>query len=159
MKKRAQAWGIDLFMALIIFIFGLVFFYIYTINFPSAGEEKFSKMIGEGQLITDSLLSEGYPIDWNENNVARVGLLSESKINDTKLERFYLLSLTDYQKTKRLFNILFDYYVDFDEPINIAGNEVTHIGIKSQNPENLVKISRIVIYDNKLKTMNVYIWD
>jgi len=37
--KKAQAWGFDLVVGMIIFVVGILSFYLYTTNLPGASEE------------------------------------------------------------------------------------------------------------------------
>ena len=156
-KKRAQGWGFDLVVASVIFSFAIVAFYIFAINYSTGGEETFNNLAYEGQLVAESLLSDGYPIDWNSTNVARIGILSENKINQTKLERFYNMSIKpgEYNKTKVLFNIAHDYNISFSSPVIIEGVNRDYIGMTKQPTESLIRITRFTIYDDKPVTLNV----
>ena len=158
-NRKAQAWGIDLMAASVIFIFGIIMFYLYALNEPSEGKEIVETMSYEGEFIARSLLSEGYPSDWNSGNVIKIGILSENKINQTKLERFYEIAALDYEKTKRLFNTRFNYYFFLSEKITIDSDEVEGLGEKPENYKNLFKVTRFTIYNNKPSTMTIYIWE
>ena len=54
--------------------------------------------------------------------------MTEDKINDSKLARFYNFSLSDYPLTKRKFNTEYDYYFFLDSNMSIEGNTVDGIG-------------------------------
>lgn len=157
-KKKGQAWGTDLIIASVVFIGGLLMFYFYSVNLSDEGEEILSKLQYSGDLVSEDLLSEGFPKDWNLNNVQRIGIVTNSKINQTKLELFYNLSKEDYSKTKSLFNINYNYYVFFQENFSILGEEIEGIGLKPNNPSNLIRITRIVVYNDKPTSMEVEIW-
>lgn len=164
MKKRgktrkAQAWGMDLTIAIVIFSVGLVAFYVYALNEPSEAKENIESLFYDGNIITEIILSEGYPIDWNSGNVIKIGILSENKINETKLESFYNLAENDYAQTKTLFNTGFDYYFNLTETMTINSVEVEGIGLQPSDPQNLVKITRFTIYKNKPITAYLYIWE
>ncbi len=158
-KNKAQGWGFDLMVASIIFITGLVVFYLYSLNSPTETQEVLNVLTYDGNLIANAFLSEGYPLDWNENNVISLGIMSNNRINQTKLERFYALSTSNYQKTKELFNTKYEYYIFSSENFTIAGQEVSGIGNFPLNPKNLIKISRITIYNNKPIDLNFEIWE
>lgn len=157
--KRGQAWGFDLIIAMTIFLAGMVVFFFYTLNFPSEREEVFNKMSYEGKVIGDSLLSEGYPVNWDENNVVTIGILTDNKVNDTKLKMFYDFAESDYLKTRRLFNINDEYYVYFEEPVFIDGVWINGVGMEEINPKNLVKATRVLVHDNKIKNLNIHVWN
>ena len=159
---KAQAWGFDLMIATALFLGGIIMFYIYSINYPAEGKKSFEDLYYEGSVILDSLLSEGFPSDWNANNVVRIGILDEEKVNETKLDRFYSLSISDYPRTKNLFNTKYEYYFNFSEIMTIPSinDDVQGIGLEpvSTNVINLVKITRVRIYKNKPVSVNLYIW-
>ena len=81
-SKKAQAWGFDLMIASIIFISGIILFYIYSINYPKESNEKLDKLFNEGEFMAEVLLSEGLPINWNQDTVVRIGLTTNKKINE-----------------------------------------------------------------------------
>jgi hypothetical protein len=159
MKKRGQAWGIDLAVAFMIFAFGITVFFLYAVNKSDDAGETLDTMIYEGNVVADSVLSEGNPKDWNSSNVVALGILSDKKINDTKLENFYYLSIEDYSKTQQLFNIHVNYYFYLSKNMTINSSEVEGIGKKPVGEENLVKITRFTIYEDTPSTAYIYIWE
>src|SRR3989338_10997408 len=126
--KKAQAWGVDLIIASIIFLIGILAFYLYAINTPKESETIIDKLLYQGDTIAGSLLSEGYPENWDEENVLILGIMTQNKINKTKLEKLYNLSVNNYEKTKFLFNTNYNYYVLFQENITINGNSINGLG-------------------------------
>lgn len=160
--RKAQAWGIDLVIATVIFAVTVFAFYFYALNYSDDSEEA-EALVYDGDLIADDILSEGHPEDWNAGNVVKIGILSKGKINGTKLERFYNLADTGYEKTKELFNTKYDYYFLLDEDMSISSGEIRGIGKPGVEPssissENLIKITRLTIYKDNPATAYVYIW-
>jgi len=158
-SKKAQAWGFDIITAMGIFIFGLTIFFLYTINYPNNEEEKLDELLYEGNIVADSLLSTGFPENWTISSVSRIGLLTNSSIDQNKLEQFYTISSTEYQRTISMFGIKYNYFVNFSDSITISGQPISGIGLFSQSPQNNIKISRISIYEGKPVTVEVYVWD
>jgi hypothetical protein len=161
--KKGQAWGFDLMMAISIFMIGIVGFYLFSLNSPSEGRDTLDSLFYDANLIADNLLSEGFPEDWNSNSVINIGIVNDNRINGTKLQRLYDLTISDYSRTKNLFNTRFDYYFDFSRPITIVYDGSPNvfpefIGQKDPNPDNIIKIQRFVIYENNPVTLNVYVW-
>ena len=157
--KRGQAWGFDLMIASIIFISGIVVFYLYSLNLPNETEDIINALTYEGNLIAGALLSNGFPSNWDEGNVIIPGILTNNRINQTKLEEFYDLSINNYGKTKSLFNIKYEYYIIPSENFTINQNQISAIGQAPQNQKNLIKITRITIYKEKPITLNIHIWE
>ncbi|MBS3081702.1 hypothetical protein J4416_02050 [Candidatus Pacearchaeota archaeon] len=167
-NKRAQAWGFDLMIASTIFISGILLFYVYSINYPRESYEKLDKLFIEGDFISEVLLGEGLPVNWDQNSVSRIGITTDKKINETKLESFYLLANNQtnplgYKKSKSLLNTNYNFFMNFSEPIIIEEVAIPEGGI-GQNFQgypvtNLVKITRVTIYQNKLVSLNLYLWE
>ena len=155
-NKRAQIWGFDLMIAMVIFISGILAFYIYSINYPSEGQDKIDSLSYEGEIIGENLLTSGYPSNWSDDNVAVIGIVDENRINATKLEQFYNLANdpNGYNLSRAIFNTKYEYFINFSKEIGFNG-----IGLEFSNPVNLVRIPRITIYKNQTITMNIYIWE
>lgn len=157
--KKAQAWGFDLMIAAIIFVAGIILFYIFVINNSHETEETLNSLQYDGNNIGDNLLSEGYPENWDAQSVIRIGLLSQDKINETKLERFYNLVQSDYNRTKFLLNTKNNYYIQFSQNITINDSSIEFIGMKPDNPDNVIKVTRLVVYRNNPVIFNINVWN
>ncbi len=162
-KTKAQAWGIDLMIAVVIFTVGISAFYIYSLN--SENQENMAKKLNyDGEIIIESLFSSGFPQNWNSENVIKIGIVDNGKINETKLEKFYSLALNDYSKTKIIFNTKYDYLFFLSENLTVSGQEVEAIGKPGTDKnniqaENLIKITRFTISENKPATAYLYVWE
>ncbi|MBM3234415.1 hypothetical protein FJZ19_04970 [Candidatus Pacearchaeota archaeon] len=163
-NSKAQTWGIDLMIAAIIFSMGIIALFVYLQNYPGEAPENINALVYDGNIIADNLLSEGTPKDWNSSNVVIMGILSDNKINETKIERFYNISILNYEFTKTLFNTRFDYFFFLTDNISLSDGETRGIGKVGTDPasisaKNLVKITRFVSYKNKPQTFYLYIWE
>lgn len=170
MKKtnKAQGWGMDLIIAVTIFTFGLVVFFIYSLNAPGEAREKIETLSYEGKILANTILSEGAPEAWNAGSVIKIGILSNDKINETKLQTFYDMTRTssDYKKTKELFDMTYDYYFYLEENMTTIGADVDGIGKPGfnrkgdySNVKNLVKATRYTVYNDVPMTIYFYIWE
>jgi hypothetical protein len=159
--KKAQAWGIDLTIAVIIFTVGLVFFYFHSLNQPGQGEQIVKSLTDDGKIIITSILSEGRPENWFPGDVVKIGILTDNKIDETKLNRFHILASTPagYAHTRNLFNTKYDYYFFLDKNMTIIGGSIEGIGEKPVSYDNLVKITRLTIYEDKPITAYLYMWE
>ena len=157
--KRGQAWAFDLVIASVIFVTGIVLFFIYSLNLSDQGEESISKLTYQANSAANNLLSDGTPKDWVGANVEKIGLLSDGKINETKLERFYDLSEINYDKSRILLGVQNNYYIFFQEKMMLEGKDVEGIGLIPTNPKNLIKISRVTIYKDKPTAINIEVWE
>lgn len=111
-EKGGQIWGFDILTGIVLFLVGIIVFFVYSLNQPSEAQDNFEFLFYDGKIIADNLMSSGYPLDWNSSNVITLGISSEDKINETKLERLYEMIYTEnnYTLTKTLFNTQYDYY-------------------------------------------------
>jgi hypothetical protein len=169
--KKAQAWGLDLMIAFVIFLVVLFAFSFYVINLPGEGEETLELLSYDGSSIMNSILSNGYPEDWNSNTKIpeKIGILNEGKINNTKLSNFYFLTQSDYVKTKAIFNTKYEYYFFLDKNFSITmpigtlsvmgiGKPGYNVSKINDTANNLFKVVRFTIYEDKPRTAYLYIW-
>ncbi len=157
-NKKAQAWGIDLFIASVIFTVGIIVFYVYTINDTGDAIKETDSLFYDGKMIADSILSEGHPENWTSDNVISIGIISDNKIDETKLEKFYNLTISDYNKACAIFNTRYNYYFVLNDSLIINGETVEGIGRDPIDSKNLIKITRLTIYKEKPTTAYLYIW-
>jgi len=151
-------------VALIIFSIGIVLFYVYSLNAPGEAQESMERLFYDGKIIANTLLSEGYPLDWNTylDSVQKTGILTDGKIDEDKLEKFYGLTQDNegYKKTKRLFDTTYEYYFLLDTNMIIDRESVEGIGRSDyENAKNLVKVTRYTVYQNKPMAIYVYAWE
>lgn len=161
-NKKAQTWGIDLVIAMTIFSIAIIIFFLYSINFAGYETTEFKSLDYDAEIIADSILSSGSPENWTTNNVIIPGILSNNKINQTKLNNLKTLTSTQqgYQSIKLKFSTKYDFYFFLNNaPDEGAGKPGTNPNTISNEKQNLVKITRFIIYENKPKTAYLYLWD
>src|SRR3989344_2659187 len=158
MQKKGQGWSFDIIVGSTIFLIAFFIFFLYTLNLSQDKNGNLEQYFYEGNALADDLLSEGYPLNWDVGSVQKIGILSERKMNKTKLDNFYSLVIGNYENTRSLFGITKEYYITFSANISVGGNIIEGIGKKPVNPANLVKTSRITIYNNSLVVVDVEIW-
>ncbi len=146
-------------VAVVIFLTAIIAFYLYSINYSNETEEIYNSLLYDGNIMADTLLTTGYPANWNSTSVLTIGITSNNKVNETKLAQFYNLSTSNYVQTQALFNTRHDYYINFSSQIHIFGSNISGLGVYPETYTNLIKISRFTIYKEKPTTLNLYIWD
>lgn len=161
--RKAQIWGMDLVIAGAIFSLAIVLFYFYSLNTTSESEEIVESLSYEGGIITDNLLSEGHPVNWDSSNAVQVGITTNGKVNETKLERLYNWSRDDYASLKISLNTPYDFYFFFDDNMTINSLPVDGIGAfgvtrDTISGENIVAVNRITIYQEKPIGATLYLW-
>ena len=142
MNKKAQGWGLDLIAALIIFIVILVTIITYAINYTNTGSNELNYLFDEAGFASDIILSDNFP-----------GILTNEAIDPEKLNN--LISL-NYQELKSELGLKDEFYIKFPG-LNANGND--YIGkTNTTSVKNIVKYTRITIYDNKPINLDIYIW-
>ncbi|MEM3074452.1 MAG: hypothetical protein QW727_00720 [Candidatus Pacearchaeota archaeon] len=143
-KKKAQAWSLDIIIAMIIFTSGIIMLFIFTINYANQAGNQLDDLLNQGRTASELILN-------NDES----GILSDNIINQTKLENFYN---SNYELLKRRLGVKDDFYFTIDN-LEINGTQKEYIGrINSTKIENLIKIERISVYKNKLIKFNLYVW-
>lgn len=166
MGTKGQVWGLDVMMAVALFLVSIMIFFTYTINYSEESSDEFKLLTYDGESISASLLSEGYPKNWDSSNVQTIGLTTNGEINQTKLDELYSMIYVDgnYTLAKRKFNTIYDFYFFFEE--NMTANSIPIDGIgkpgvsrNSIDAKNLVKRTRLTFYKNKTTPLYIYIWN
>lgn len=164
-STKSQVWSIDLTVAIIIFLTALVLFYKYSINITDMEKKEMGDFLLDGKIISSYLISKGYPEDWTTSDVTLIGLTNGNMdINPNKVESFHDLtdSVPKYQQSKKLLSTTHDYYVFFEDKNNntltVRGVEGIGGDYKTENPEDIIKITRFVYYNSTIIRMVLYIW-
>lgn len=144
-SKKAQAWGLDLAVAIVIFLAGVLILYVYAINYTSQSQETLEEMKYESNLASQLILSED-----------DFGILTDGKVNQTKLDNFH----DNYESIKNTFGLRRDFYfvmenltIDGAYPAPYAGK------INSGEVSDLIQTTRITIYKNKPIKFEIFIWE
>ena len=169
---------------MLIFVIALSIYYGYVNNLSLEEKGLVDELLADAKTMSSSLVSAGYPADWTNATVERIGITDGNyRVNEAKLEQF---SDMPYRDSRRLFGIRFDYFVFFEDKgrclIEVDGSygvghpdveieddengpsgctigtERLVVGMDEISPEKLVKIVRLVIYNSEIIRMVVYVW-
>lgn len=177
MNKKGQAWVQDAIMSIIIMI---IIFSIFLTGYFNISKKNgnFDTVDSDNRIISEYLMLEGTPIDWNETNVLRIGILNEDySLNETKLEKFYNITITDYDRSREFLNTKSDYIVFFtddnDTLLNLSNdffigkNGINNTNIQDMDFSHIVKTERFLVqriddgsnFYKRIIKMNVYSWE
>jgi hypothetical protein len=157
-NKRGQNWYIDFSISIVIFVIAL----IMVLNFlPNTNKEKFENVMIESEMISDMLMSEGVPVDWDDTDVLIPGILTDNKLDIEKLGNLYSM---EYITAAEKFNAVNKFYIYFQnctETCNVvdlvSGN--TYFGnIYDENSTDKSHKLRILPYGGDIIVMNVVVW-
>ncbi len=143
-NKKAQGWSLDLIIAGLIFLAGVITLYVYAINYTSQSQKNLDELFYEGNLASELILSE-----------EDFGILTDNRVNQTKLDDYYL----NYSSKKAMSGLTHDFYFIMDD-LTANGNSVDYIGkMNTTNTESLIQITRITIYQEKPTKFQLYVWE
>lgn len=127
MNSKSQAWFMDFAIALLLFTFTLIVYFGYTNNIQKQEQGKVELMLKDAKSISNSLALDGYPDNWNNLTVIRIGITDDQNLNSTKLKTFKKLN---YTLARQKFATPYDFFVYFvnekGEVLNI--NTVCGVG-------------------------------
>ena len=163
LTKKAQIWGLDLVIAMIIFLGGVFLFYNYSINSAFGEEQSIEELTTNAKVMSSYLVSTGYPTNWNSSDVTLIGLTDgQNKLVKEKVDTFSSISLSDYSMARRLLSATNNFYVYFEDSQNstiFIGN-YSFIGkdYSYDDPDNIIKIVRYVFYNSTIIKMVILVW-
>jgi hypothetical protein len=175
-NRKSQSWTLEFILAMLIFVTATVAS-VRMITSIYSGDE-FQRIIIVSEAISENLLSTGYPEEWDNNSVIRIGLLTDNILNITKLKALYDI---DYQESKRLLNTKYNYFFYFSQNNNTisileinttkicgygsqeissqyANNSCIIIMNESQY-KNIAKTVRLLVYNHSIIHLTVYVWN
>jgi len=183
--KKSQVWISDYTIGLLLFTLSAIIAAKIVINSFSANTA-FIELKSDASKISELLLTEGYPADWNEGNstdIIRAGLLSEKRLDPDKVSKLMNRSYINYTSLKPRLQTKYDFLVTFENTGSgliefnglcaIANDSVIndHISMNASNISdclspifdfkfnNMVKLNRLVVYNSAVKRMVVYVWE
>ena len=112
----------DFAISMLLFTFTIVIYFSYTNNLQHQEKEEIDLMLKDAKAISSSLSLEGYPDNWSNTTVIRIGVSDNQKINGIKLKKFKQIN---YTISKKKFATSYDYFIYFsnnnDEILNVNG--------------------------------------
>ena len=155
---KAQVFSIDFLVAVSIFLLVLAVVMIYWSYTSIQIEETktINEMIDKGYMISQVWFREGTPEYWDPNNVRDIGLLSDHRINETKMN--YLNDI-GYNRVKEIIGAApyeFRFNVSFT---NCYGSGYSFpFGLYPTQASNVIRIQRAGILNSSIAIIEVLIW-
>ena len=103
--KKGQVVVIGFILTVVLFILVISLFYS-QFNSIFADESDYPDIKGDSEHVSNLLLTEGYPPDWETDTVMKLGILDGDVISLRKLENF---SKIPYYRSKLLLGVKYDY--------------------------------------------------
>ncbi|MBI4739560.1 hypothetical protein HY772_08550 [Candidatus Woesearchaeota archaeon] len=165
--RKGQIVVTDLILGSLVFVVAILAFYRAEVNLQEVASRELADVQLEAGIVADALYSRGYPPAWTNATVTDMGITENSRVNVTKLAQ---LRAMQYNQTRNIFRTKYDYYFYYEqndgptwidagvqEGIGKPGVNSTNI-LTVENPEQLARIIRFVIYNGAPHRMVVYVW-
>ncbi|MCF7871939.1 hypothetical protein K9L97_02800 [Candidatus Woesearchaeota archaeon] len=166
-NKKAQALTTDFIIGLLMFIFLLIT--AITIIVELTPNSNYETLYNNNIYISESLLTSGFPQNWNSTTAIIPGITTNQRINETKLAQFDNIS---YEKTKTLLHTESEYIFFFENQTGIMNistkctrghpiqtdNDCTP-QLEQINYDNLAKTERFTIYKSQIVKLTIYSWN
>lgn len=131
-SNKGQVWSLDLIIASFIFMMGVIILFVYAVNYNPQTKNNLDELFYEGNLASELILSEN-----------QFGILSNDRVNQTKLSAF------DCSAKRSEMNLRYNFY------LNVSGNSYCTV---PSSPDNLIKMTRITIHENKPTKFELYVY-
>ncbi len=164
--KKGQMFTVDFILGLVGFTFLLLLAIKIFISIVPMGA--YPDLYRNNIYISDQLVNEGFPENWNETMVIIPGLTDDYKLNLTKIIAHDAIN---YNHTKTLYHTSTEYIFFFrnnTDVINISSclhgyplayNTTTcEPDLSSMSYTDLVTTTRLVAYNSSLLQLIVYSW-
>jgi len=164
--KKAQVSTVDFIAGFLIVVTALIL--ASNIVFTLQEKTSFSEVQDFAIAVSESLMSEGYPFDWDNDSVIKLGLLTNDSLDFAKLLELDDLSYERMKATLTFPYELYWYFQNNSGVVNITacgyGSPEVSVDALTCEPSvsaerNLVRVQRILVYNNSLLTMEVLVWD
>lgn len=156
--KKGQIWYADFTVALMLFLIATAIYFQYTNNLSSQDELMMHEMVLDLKAISSSVIHEGYPKNWTEDNVKSIGITDGNyRIDQTKLERFAEMN---HSSIINNFNTPYNFYMYLEDQegnvLPVSGQN--GIGKDSSSSLNRVQIIRLGVYNSSIVRMVMHLW-
>jgi hypothetical protein len=157
---KAQIWYTDFMIGVLIFSIVIITYFYYASHTEYSDETLISSLLSEAKTISNSLVTQGYPLNWTAANVTTVGITNgDFRINTTKLSAFNSWS---YEERRGYLHTTKDYYFYLEYMNSTRFNELcTDPGsgcVAWNTSYHLAQNTRLLIYDGSIVrvVLNIY---
>jgi len=156
MSTKAQSLSFDFLIACTIFLLIiLILFTLSRYSITQIGEtEKINQIIRTSDQLSEIWMREGTPENWNTSDAIDLGLVSDSRLNQTKLG--YLEDF-GYREVKRRLGVgIYDFYLGV---YDLNNNTMFSFGQYPSNSEFISKNRRIGILNSAIVFIDTLVWE
>lgn len=175
-STKGQLWSLDFIIGVLIFLVTVVFFFVQMNSLELTPQTSLNRLVLEAQDISTTLMSEGYPPAWTASTVVVPGIVTDARVNSSRLNELVLLN---YSVLQGLLRVSDEFFVFIEQgngcvlPLDGrygVGNPLvsvpasgcvapTSVNVNPASPETVVPITRYVIYNATPARLHVYVWN
>lgn len=160
---KGQVYTYDFLIALTIVIIAVLI--SFKLVFNAVPDDDYKILELEGKVISSAIISEGSPQNWTIDNVIIPGILSQGRINITKLQQ---LGQLGYNNVSALLNTRQEFFIYFENRTQILN--LSNCGFGSaivnndcQQPifeaKNIAKLTRLTLINSTAIKMVILTWN
>lgn len=168
LKRKGQVFTFDYIAGFIMFVIIAIIAGKQLVNIiPS---DSYNQLYEENIYFSTTLLQSGYPEDWDTSNVLIPGLTTDNRLDTSKLANYDSLT---YDEGKSYFHIInnFIFHFKFNDSIIYIDGECSFgfplpTNTTTCEPQfdtiaytNLVKSTRLLIYNGTIIEMELFSWN
>jgi len=156
MSIKAQSLSYDFFIACIIFllVITLIFSLLKDSNIQITEVQKINQITRVSDKLSELWMRKGTPENWDSTDVISIGLISDSRLNQTKLD--YLNSI-GYQNVKKMSGSgVYEFYLRI---YDLENNTMFDFGLYPFDSEFVSKNQRIGILDSSIVFIDTVVWE
>ncbi|MBW2982862.1 hypothetical protein KY327_01000 [Candidatus Woesearchaeota archaeon] len=164
-RTKAQVSTLDFFGGLAIITVALLLASNLLLTMNS--DDGFEDVKQQARTAAERLTSPGHPDDWNESDVIKAGILTDDRLNTTKLARTGNLTYDQLRGALAVTDHVYWYHTNATRVQNITACGHGHPSVTTDenctptlpNHGNLARIERLITHDDKILRMVVIAWD
>jgi hypothetical protein len=163
LNSKGQTWVFDYIVGFLMFAFLLILSLSLLRSIDAKSD--YDLVSREVDFVSVALVSPGFPDNWNSSSVIFPGLLSDNKINKSKLDLFDSFG---YERTKALLRVTGEYWFYFKDEsgiIEVNGKCVRgydysgcDLPVVTARHSDRAWTERIVVLDSRIVTLMVVGW-
>ena len=182
-NKKGQIWISDYTLSLLLFVAALFIAFKILLN-GFTTNSTFVDLRADASKISETFLSEGYPVNWTNNTVIKPGLLLDGRLDITKTTIAMNSSMMNYTRLRGWLQTRYDFLAVFENvkgdmlefgnnctignshvSINTTKNNITNTtdchypDFSSIHYDNMAQVIRYLVYNGTIVRMVVYVWD
>jgi len=153
--KRGQVWQLDFLFAIVISSITLILFVNFALEQTTSTD--ISDLSLQASAMSESLLTQGLPTNWDKSTVRSIGILDASGRGDTiKIESFFNMTPNEYRLLLTQRNFYHIQLLQNDLPLTIGGKNF--VGFNKTDANSAITVSRFLLYEGAVTKIEVSVW-